>query len=219
MGARLDLHDEDRSRPAVLDGGTGVPVAVLGRLIHDGAEVEPRKTWQQPLPNLALRPQLREAAHVAEVSWREALHLRELDLQVMGESIDDLRAVALQGHLLGDVSPEVPVEHQQLAIRGLRGAELRLPHACFHVGQPLGIPGRHFLQGHGVLQRLLQNLGVAPGNPGDRALLRGRLLAARGGHGEHSLLALVSAASSPQRGERRRSDAGIVSGNGSKPAT
>lgn len=62
VGLGLDLHDEDRPRPAALDGGGSVPVAVLGRLIHDGAEGSPGEILQQLLQNLWVGPQVRKAA-------------------------------------------------------------------------------------------------------------------------------------------------------------
>ena len=73
---------------------------------------------------------------------REALDLGERGPQVGRHLVDDTRAPALPCLPLEDVSPELPVEREELTIDGQRGPLLRRLHPRLQLREPLGIARR-----------------------------------------------------------------------------
>ena len=105
--------------------------------------MEPGQFVQQLLHKFPVRPRLRKPAHILEVSGREALHLGEGRLQIVGQAVGDLRAPPFPALLVEDVAPEMPIELHDLGIDGQRRALLRRVDARLHVSQPLSVARRH----------------------------------------------------------------------------
>lgn len=151
MRARLDLHDQHVPRPAVLNGGAEVPVA-LGPVLHlveEGAEVEPGNFVQQLLHNCRLGPGLRKSAHVLEIPRREALDLGEGGLEIKSQAVDDFCPPALVPLPLQNVTPELPVEREQLLVHRQCRALLRGVNTRFHIRKPFTVAGRLALEPSG----------------------------------------------------------------------
>src|SRR5207249_1772931 len=89
--AALNLEDEDIPAPSILEGLLGIPKALFG-LLHDVQNpdvVAPGQFCNSLLQNWLLRPCRRESLHIAEVTSREPLHIRELRAEVLREPVND----------------------------------------------------------------------------------------------------------------------------------
>ena len=82
-----------------------------------------------------------EGAHAPEVAGGEARDAGEGGGEVAGHALDDARAPALPLLLGGQVSPDLPVEQQQLAVDGQGGAQLGGADALLEVGEEGGVAG------------------------------------------------------------------------------
>ncbi len=120
----LDLVDQNRPTPAVMDGGPSVPhtLATVGNLVEQDAVVEPRQLCSNLLHKFIVGPDLGEAAHVLEVTRGEALHIGKLALQICRQAINDLCAPAFPLLPIEDVAADLPIQQDELAVDRNRGA-------------------------------------------------------------------------------------------------
>ena len=114
----LDLVDQNRPAPAVMDGGPGVPhsLVTVGNLVEQDAVVEPRQLCSNLLHKLLLGPDLGETPHILEVAGREAFHVGKLALQVCCQAIDDFSSPAFLLLPIKDVTADLPIKEDQFAV-------------------------------------------------------------------------------------------------------
>ena len=120
----LDLVNQNRPAPAVMDGGPSVPdtLVTVGNLVEQDAVVEPRQLCSNLLHKFLLGPDLGEAPHILEVAGREAFHVGKRALQVRRQAIDDLGAPAFPLLPIEDVAADLPIKQDQFAVDRNRGA-------------------------------------------------------------------------------------------------
>ena len=114
----LDLVDQNRPAPAVMDGGPSVPhtLVTVGNLVEQDAVVEPRQLCSNLLHKLLLGPDLGETPHILEVAGREAFHIGKLALQVRCQAIDDFSSPAFLLLPIKDFTADLPIKEDQFAV-------------------------------------------------------------------------------------------------------
>jgi len=146
----LNLVDQNRSAPAVVDRGPRIPdtlVAVIN-LVEQDAIVEPCQLCSNLLHKFVLGPDLGEAAHILEVANRETLHIGKVTLQVRSQAIDDSGAPAFSLLAIQDVAADLPIKENQLAVDRNGSAQLRRLDAALQVCEEFCVGvGRERLHG------------------------------------------------------------------------
>ena len=129
MGAIHDLVHQHVTRPPVLDGGRGVPVACDGviELVDQDHDVLPRQFPSSLLGNwIRSRPCDSECPHVLQVRGREALHLG-FRTEIVRQTPDHPTPPAGLSLLVENLVPEIPIQLYQLSVDHPLGPDLRVP--------------------------------------------------------------------------------------------
>jgi hypothetical protein len=82
-----------------------------------------------------VRPSLGKRAHVEQVGPGEALHIRELTMQVRGQNADDLRSPARPVLAVENLPANLPVQENELPIYGENRAHLGASDPLFQLFQ------------------------------------------------------------------------------------
>ena len=116
------------------------------------AETFRHSLWRK-LPRLRIGP--REGQHAVQVAAREALELRQLVAQIVGQARDDAGAPPFGRLALVEQPADAPVQPDQLGIDGQHRPRLRGLDARLDVGEQLGVVGQ--FAGHGASRRTRRN--------------------------------------------------------------
>jgi len=114
----LNLKHQDVPAPAVLDGGTEVPLPLLPvlELVEQHPQMPPGQKCHKLWHYFGVGPGLGQAAHVLQVAGAVAFDSGKLLLQVGAEPINDPGTPAL-GLLAGqDLASNGPIEQDQLPL-------------------------------------------------------------------------------------------------------
>ena len=154
MRLRINLRAKDRTAPAVLKRGLGVPEP--RSRIFDRQQfniLAPRQFANDPLENRRIWPSLGECLHVAQVGRGESARVRERDAQIGGEAADDLATPALFSLSFQDVAANAPVEANEFTVDGEGGTQPRLSDLRLQIGKPGRVAGRDRRGAHGLTLR------------------------------------------------------------------
>jgi len=102
-----------------------MPRRLVFDLVDQHTIVEPGNLCSSLLHNLLLWPDFSESPHVLEVSRAKTLHVWELALEVVGESLNDLRSPTLGKLGSQDSLPNVPIKQYEFGVDG---------NGCSHLG-------------------------------------------------------------------------------------
>jgi hypothetical protein len=129
MKAALDLVNEYIPAPAVLQRGPHVPFA-MPAIFHEveyAKVMAPRNLSNKLLDNCFLGPSLSEGPHVKQVGPGEALHVRELAVQVRSQTLDrpcaPAGAVLAYSDFAADARRESAASGPAESLRSRRGTD------------------------------------------------------------------------------------------------
>jgi len=131
----------DVAAPAMLNGGLGVPDAILarGKFFQDREIVIPGDLRKHRLHNCFIGPGFRERTHLFQISRGESFHVGEGSLEVRRQTVDHFRTPVFPLLPVEDIAADLPVEQNQFPVDGQRCATLRRPNPRLQVGEKLSV--------------------------------------------------------------------------------
>jgi hypothetical protein len=110
-------------------------------LVEEDAEMTPRQKCHKLWHYFRFRPRISQRTHILQVAGAEAFDAGELDLKIVGEPIDHLRAPAFRSLPGQDVPADGPVEQDELPADGESSSDLSDLNAELEVTEQFGVAG------------------------------------------------------------------------------